>query len=108
MTAKPQPKQITSQPAPRAFDLSKLTAAHTPLPSSKSSAVPMNSPQKTDVFVMTPLTGMITARHWKLRSAAEILETHRHDFRPRHRDTHAHRYVGDIELPLAARIDHAV
>ncbi|GAB3207348.1 hypothetical protein GCM10027294_13520 [Marinactinospora endophytica] len=46
MTPNPQPSVIAVQPAPCAFDLFKVTAAHTPPPKRISIAVPKNSPTK--------------------------------------------------------------
>jgi hypothetical protein len=45
ITANAQPLAITIQPAPSAFDRLSKTFATTPLPSSMSMSVPMNSPK---------------------------------------------------------------
>src|ERR1700761_8241852 len=60
MTAKPPPKVMASQPALRALEAFRVTAAQTPPPSRMSMAVPMVSPMKMseldtrDSFVLRP------------------------------------------------------
>src|ERR1035441_7039334 len=47
-TPSAQPVVITIQPASAAYDLRSVTPAHTPVPSSTRTSVPINSPNQTE------------------------------------------------------------